>query len=157
MHGRSVERFISKAVNAEKQADSNKKSSVDTVEIYLPKFYFWAGMGCAAVNLTVAVLGLFLDESEIRFIAVGYFTLFALGCGFLMWVQKIWGIIVCCDEGCFYYTTIFARVYKYSFSDCTVSSVTRNRVVLKAKDKTFHIDPHAINIDTLLVHLKKNS
>lgn len=157
MHGRNVERIISMAVDAEKQASANKKSSVDTVEVYLPKFYFWASMGCAAVNLTVAVIGFFLDESAIRFIAVGYFVLSAFGCGFLMWVQKTWGIIVCRDEGCLYYTTIFARVYKYSFTECTVTSVTRNRIVLKAKDKTFHIDPHAINIDTLLVYLKKNS
>lgn len=156
MHGRHVERIMSAATEAEKRKALSINYKSDTVWVHLPTFYFWTGLICGSIQLTVALLVAFLGEGNFRFIGVGWFGLVALVCGLLAWVSKIWNIVVCRDEGYFYYTTVFNRVYKCNFDECVITSQNRNRIILKTKNKTFTVDPHAINVEILLQHLKKS-
>lgn len=156
--GGKVVKDMMKAVEAEKQKNFKMNRNVSTVEVYLPQFYFWAGLVCGSVNLTVALLALFLGDDIFRYIGVGYFGLWFLACGLIVWVSKIWNIVVCQDKGYFYYTTVFYRVYKCYFNECEVICHTRNRIIIKSErnNKTFYTDPHAINVEILLQHLNKN-
>ena len=157
MHGRCVERIISTATEAEKQKAFPINNKSDTVWVHLPTFYFWTGLICGSVQFTFAVLSIFLGEGIFRFIGVAWFGLVALVCGLLAWASKIWNIIVYRDKGYFYYTTVFNRVYKCYFSECVVTGKNRNRIIIKyeRKNKTFIVDPHAINVEILLSHLNK--
>lgn len=156
MHGRRVERIMSAATEAEKRKALSINYKSDTVWVHLPTFYFWVSLICGSVQFTFVVLSVFLGEGIFRFIGVGCFGLVALVCGFLAWVSKIWNIIVYQDKGYFYYTTVFNRVYKCNFDECVITSQNRNRIILRTKEKTFTVDPHAINVEILLKHLKKS-
>lgn len=152
---RSVEQMMA-AIEREKKINLQRNLSCSTVEVYLPKFYFWAALICGSVNLSVGILGLFLTRDIMGYIAAGYFGLWAFVCGFLLWVSKVWNIVVCRDKGYFYYTTVFNKVYKCNFNECEVLCNTKNRIVLKAKNKKFYIDPHSINIEVLMFNLNKS-
>ena len=80
---RSVERMMA-AIEREKKINFQRNLSCSTVEVYLPKFYFWVALVCSSVNLSVGILGLFLTRDVMGYIAAGYFGLWALVCGFLL-------------------------------------------------------------------------
>lgn len=155
MHGKRVERIMSKATEAEKQKEFSINYKSNTVWVHLPTFYFWVSLVCGTVQLTFALLSAFLGEGIFRFIGVCVFGLVAICCGFLAWVSKIWNIIVFRDKGCFYYTTVFNRIYTCNFDECIVASQNRNRIIIKTKKKTFIVDPHAINVEILLSYINK--
>ena len=129
----------------------NKKPQTTANTITLPRIFLIIGL----VG-TIFFVGLtfgFYFFGQVWYQCLFFIPLVLLGISIIVAYQN-WRIFI--DENTARYRTFFRRYYSFEAEDIQIKKISLDIIIIKAKGKTFFIDPYADNIQALIVFMRKN-
>lgn len=127
-----------------------KNLTKEHIVIRLPKAYIW--VGCVEMSFTATCFAMMHFLQPDLFFELLWITMFALGF-IIVEVSFVWKIEIFRSENYFLCRTLHFKTHKTLYSDCVNYRFGANTLVLRTKERTFHIDTHATNFEFLLAML----
>lgn len=134
-----------------------KNLEEEHVVIRLPRACFWVGYVDACLfSVTILFMSLYPNET----VAAWEYVVFAffVCMGIVMIVaERTWKVDVFLNEDYFLYKNYLRRARKIAYADCVSYEFKPNFIILRTKEKTYHIEPMATNIEYLITMLAQHN
>lgn len=133
-----------------------KNLTKEHLVIRLPKAYLW--VGCLDISFFVTCIFLmtwFPNETAPVWVWILFVLFVFIGIAIVLETQ-IWKIEIFRNENYFLYRTLPCKMYRTLYSDCVSYRFEANTLVLRTKERTFHIDTHTTNFEFLLAMLTQH-
>lgn len=133
-----------------------KSLTKEHIVIRLPKAYLWVG----CIDISFFVTGIFLmtwfpNKTVTAWVYILFGLIAFIGIAIVLETQ-IWKIEIFRHENYFLCRTLPYRTYNILYSDCMSYRFGNNTLVLRTKERTFHIDIHTTNFEFLLAMLAQH-
>lgn len=145
--------FLLSHIDKSNSKEIMKSLTEEHIVIRLPKAYLW--VGCLVTSFFVTCIFLmswFPNETVTTWVWI-LFVLFAFAGIAIVLETQIWKIDIFRSENYFLCRTFPCKTYRTLYSDCVSYRFGANTLVLKTKERTFHIDIHTTNFEFLLAML----